>query len=376
MAELSEKYVNTSESEIIGVGIIRKQGELFKQWKIRNYKLFSDGILITFDPAKNVSTNIYNLSRTSFGELDSRLVDKSGAPAGGFALSVDCLKLGQLDLVFDSRREAEDFVVQVGKVNLCNAIAAQKFSYKLHWHACVDAMDSEIERLEEEMEESDSDDSDSGSESSVDSTSSQRFSELNAAAGSTTHSVEALHSAVVDTFTDTDNSIVCAGKFLKQNSFKKSCYADDWKERSFVLRKNGELVYVNRIGFDQSLDLTGCIITYVEVEIIDADSSPGAKPDTILAIELLVAKSSKRTKCIAFDAENKENNLKKMDEFVHLLQKTFGAVVMNRSVRGKKMKKEKEATIEQKVEDYRSATLLFMSGAVFCFCLFIIDGYL
>jgi len=88
--------------------------------------MFNDGILITFDPSKNTTTNIYNLSKTTFADLDKKYVDKSGAPRGeGMALSVHCVKFGRLDLVLDSREEAEGFVTNVGQVNLFNATEAQ-----------------------------------------------------------------------------------------------------------------------------------------------------------------------------------------------------------------------------------------------------------
>ncbi len=64
-----------------------------------------------------------------------------------------------------------------------------------------------------------------------------------------------------------------------------------------------------------------------------------------------------------FDVENKENNLKLMDEFVGIIQKIFKGVVMNQSVRGKKVKKEKEEMIvETIVEDYTESMVLLFSG--------------
>ena len=96
-----------------------------KLWKVRNYKMFNDGILITLDPSKNVTTNIYNLSGTKFANLDEKYVDKSGSPPNGIALSVFCVKFGQLDLVLDSQKEAEAFVLHVGQVNLSNAVEAK-----------------------------------------------------------------------------------------------------------------------------------------------------------------------------------------------------------------------------------------------------------
>jgi hypothetical protein len=51
-----------------------------------------------------------------------------------------------------------------------------------------------------------------------------------------------------------------------------------------------------------------------------------------------------------------------MDDFVNVLQKTFKAVVMNQSVRGKKLKKEREIIVETIAEDYSSSVVLFLSG--------------
>jgi hypothetical protein len=110
----------------------RKQGEVLKQWKIRNYKIFSDGILITFDPSKNVTTNMYNLCHTSFSDFDEKYIEKSGAPSGGVSLSVQCVKCGRVDLVLDSRKEAESFVTNVGQVNLFNAIEANVRRFVMH----------------------------------------------------------------------------------------------------------------------------------------------------------------------------------------------------------------------------------------------------
>ena len=87
--------------------------------------MFDDGILISFDPATDASTNIYNLSQTTFADADIKYVEKSGAPREGVALSVHCFKVGKLDLVLDSVKEAEDFVTAVGQVNLANASEAQ-----------------------------------------------------------------------------------------------------------------------------------------------------------------------------------------------------------------------------------------------------------
>jgi hypothetical protein len=64
-------------------------------------------------------------TRTTFEDLDSKYVSKSGAPPGGVALSVHCVKFGRLDLVLDSNTEAEAFVINVGQVNLSNATEAQ-----------------------------------------------------------------------------------------------------------------------------------------------------------------------------------------------------------------------------------------------------------
>ena len=86
----------------------------------------------------------------------------------------------------------------------------------------------------------------------------------------------------------------CVLFWTLEDSFKKSCNLDDWKERKFSLNKEGDLVYVNRLGFDSTLEVSGCMITFVEVGILDAED----RPDVVLALELLVAKSSKRTKCM------------------------------------------------------------------------------
>ena len=51
------------------------------------------------------------------------------------------------------------------------------------------------------------------------------------------------------------------------------------------------MTYVNRLGFDTSLDVTGCMLTYIEVGVTD-------KQEVVLALELLLTKSSKKTKCV------------------------------------------------------------------------------
>ena len=59
---------------------------------------------------------------------------------------------------------------------------------------------------------------------------------------------------------------------------------------------------------------------------------------------------------------NKENNLKKMDDFVNVMKKSFKVIVMNKSVRGKKVKKEKEIIAEIVLEDYSSTVVLLFTG--------------
>mmetsp|Transcript_25759 Transcript_25759/g.43410 ORF Transcript_25759/g.43410 Transcript_25759/m.43410 type:complete len:378 (-) Transcript_25759:120-1253(-) len=377
MAELSDKYVKTSESKELGQGVFRKQGEVLKLWKVRNYKMFKDGILITLDPSKNSTTNIYNLTGTSFTDLDEKYVDKAGAPRNGVALSVVCVTFGQLDLVLDSQKEAEAFVMHVGQVSLSNALAALSFAKARGWTECANLLEDEVDRLEEEEEfehEFSDDEEDEEGDSDDDSVDDMEHLSLKSSGSVTNattsgHSTNVLHSAAGDTFTDSKNSIVCAGKFLMQNSFKKSCHIDDWKPRQFSLNKNGILTYVNRMGFDTSLDVTGCMLTYIEVGITD-------RVDVVLALEISVAKSSKKTKCIVFDAENKENNLKQMDDFVNLMQKSFKVIIMNQSVRGKKVKKEKEVVVEVALEDYSATFMLLVSVTLFCSGLFFFDNYI
>lgn len=66
----------------------------------------------------------------------------------------------------------------------------------------------------------------------------------------------------------------------------------------------------------------------------------------------------------SFDAENSENNLRQMDDFVNVLKKNFKAVVMNQSVRGIKVKKEKEIILAAVVEDYSASVALLLSGNI------------
>lgn len=112
-----ESYLSTSDASTLQTGTLRKKSRDLKLWKIRKYSIRSDSTCITYNEKKNIPTDIINITCVRVKQGSNENLDKSGSTdfseTPGVCLVVDAVNYGNLEIVLDSAREAEEFVFAI-----------------------------------------------------------------------------------------------------------------------------------------------------------------------------------------------------------------------------------------------------------------------
>lgn len=125
-----ESYLLQSDAKVVVEGVLRKKSRDLKLWKSRQYEVRSDGILVTIHPHKRTPTDVFNVSYAIIKSGPIENVDNSGSSdfstSSGVSLILDAVNCNNLDIVFDSNEDAENFCFAISSVSIAIDIYVRK----------------------------------------------------------------------------------------------------------------------------------------------------------------------------------------------------------------------------------------------------------
>lgn len=119
-------------SVILGGGEFRKKGSKVKNWKIRSYYIKDDHRLLYFDPVTKEPKGVVDVSEVIISMGPRENLQKSGSSdfscevGYSIMLSLLCESMN-LELVFDTNKEAQKFVLLLGYVAVASNVTVPSF---------------------------------------------------------------------------------------------------------------------------------------------------------------------------------------------------------------------------------------------------------
>lgn len=112
-------FSNKNTSELpVGEGLFRKQGSTVKNWKVRQYALFSSSSELQYSDAQTGAVKgSMSVGNVSIREGAKENCKASGAPKEGYSMDICSFNDSRnLEVVFDSGAEARRFLKLLAKV--------------------------------------------------------------------------------------------------------------------------------------------------------------------------------------------------------------------------------------------------------------------
>jgi hypothetical protein len=137
-----DSYLLMSDAKVVAEGVLRKKSRDLKLWKSRQYAIRSDGVLVTIHPTKNVATDIFNLAYVIIKKSSIENLDDSGSTdfstTCGVPVVLDAVNSSNVDIVFDSKDEAEEFCFAAVTSSIAVDISVRQNSFARHRMAICD----------------------------------------------------------------------------------------------------------------------------------------------------------------------------------------------------------------------------------------------